>query len=92
MQFGQLIQSEQLKTNLISGLNCGWMMEDHDVALELPAGLRVDLRRDHDHAFPDLRSLDFLQSKGGSLSTPNFCDRHPEKKKAFLSYCDSVQL
>jgi hypothetical protein len=63
-------------------------MEDHDVALELPAGLRVDLRRDHDHAFPDLRSLDFLQSKRGSLTAPNFCDRHPEKSLI----CESMRL
>ena len=54
------------------------MVEHHDVAFELPAGLRVQLGRDHHHAFPDLRSLDFLQGKRGRLAAPNLGHRHPE--------------
>ena len=44
------------------------MVEDHDVPLELPAGLWAELWADHDHTLPDLGTLDLLQREGGGLA------------------------
>ena len=52
-------------------------MEDHDVPLELPAGLGVELGADHDHPLPDLAPLDLFEGERGRLAGLDLGDRHP---------------
>jgi hypothetical protein len=43
-------------------LDGGWVVQNHDVALELPAGLGVHLRRDHHHALANLEEFFWIQA------------------------------
>ena len=71
------MQEDFLKNHLVSGgYGCG-VMKDHDVPLELPAWLGVELGADHDHPFPDLAPLDLLEGEWGSLARLDLRHRHP---------------
>jgi hypothetical protein len=47
-----------LTHGLVPHSDGGGVMQDQDLALELPACLGVEQRRHHHHAFADVRALD----------------------------------
>ena len=49
--------SLQLTHGLVLAADGGWVVEDEDVPLKLPAGLRVQCRGNQDHSFPNLVPL-----------------------------------
>lgn len=62
------------------------MMQHQDLAFELPAGLRIERRRNHHHALANVRSLDLLQRETSCLTASHLANGHSLTVDAFHRY------